>query len=137
MNGQINCIERAELVFMNITSLQIFELTLTNCGVEINESLAEEALSVQTETVLQFENGLQAAIFAVNIRQFQMNHAVINGSYGYGFLGINIIGNSFVTNTLINSSNTNSLTGYCMTPGLTISEAAKCLGPWKCFIRLQ
>ena len=127
-NSQIHCVERAELVFMNITNLQIFGLTLTNCGAEISESLAEEALSVQTETVLQIEKGLQAAVFAVNIRQLQMAHAVINGSHGYGFLGINIIGDSSVANILINSSNTNSLTDYCRTPGLTISEAAKCLG---------
>ena len=57
-----------------------------------------------------------------------MAHAVINGSHGYGFLGINIIGDSSVANTLINSSNMNSLTDYCRTPGLMISEAAKCLG---------
>ena len=43
-NSQIHCIERAELVFMNITNLHIFGLTLTNRGAEINENLAEEAL---------------------------------------------------------------------------------------------
>ena len=127
-NSQIHCVERAELVFMNVTNLLIFGLKLTNCGAEISESLVKEALSVQTETVLKFEKGLQAAIFAVNIQQFQMDEAVINGSYGYGFLGINIIGDSSVANTLINSSNTNSLTDYCMNPRLTPAQGAKCLG---------
>ena len=132
--SQIRCVERAELVFMNITNLQIFGLTMNNCGAEINESLATEALFIQTETVITIENGLQATIFAVNIRRFQMDHAMINGSHGYGFLGINIIGESSVANTLINSSNTNSLTDYCMTPGLTISEAAECLGANALFV---
>ena len=127
-NSQIHCVERAELVFMNITSLQIFGLTLTNCGAEINQSLAKEALSVQTQTVLKIKKGLQAAIFAVNIREFQMDHAVINGSHGYGFLGINIVGDSSIANTLINSSNANALTDYCKTPRLTPAQAAKCLG---------
>ena len=133
-NSQIHCIERAELVFMNITNLQIFGLILNNCGAEINESLAKEALFVQTETVITIEKGLQAAIFAVNIREFQMDHAVINGSHGYGLLGINIVGDSSVANTLINSSNTNSLNDYCTIPGLTISEAAKCLGANALFV---
>ena len=57
-----------------------------------------------------------------------MDHAVINGSHGYGFLGINIIEESSVANSLTNSSNTNSLTDYCMTPRLTPSQAAKCFG---------
>ena len=46
-SNQIQCIKRAEIVFMNITNLQIFGLTLNNCGAEINESLAKEALFVQ------------------------------------------------------------------------------------------
>ena len=129
-SSRVNCIERAELVFMNITNLQIFGLKMVNCGAEINDSLAHEALYIQTQTVLTIERGLQAAIFAVNIREFRMDHAVINGSHGYGFLGINIIGNSFVANTLINSSNTNSRTEYCLTQAhrLSVSEASKCLG---------
>ena len=135
-NSQIQCVKRAELVFMNITSLQIFGLTINNCGAEINENLVTEALFIQTETVITIENGLQAAIFAVNIRKFQMDRTVINGSHGYGFLGINIIGESSVANSLINSSNTNSLTDYCSTPRLTPSQAAKMLW-WKCFICLQ
>ena len=133
-DSRIHCVERSELVLMNITDLRIFGLTMTNCGTEINESLIEEALFVQTETVLTIEKGLQAAIFAVNIRQLQMDHVVINGSHGYGFLGISIIGNSFLTNSLINSSNMNSQIEYCMTPGLTVSEGAKCLGANALFI---
>ena len=70
-NNQIHCDERAEIVFMNITNLQIFWLTLNNRGAEINESLAKEALFVQTETVLKIKKSLQAAIFAVNIWNFE------------------------------------------------------------------
>ena len=136
-NSQIHCIERAELVFMNITNLQIFGLTMNNCGAEINESLATEALFIQTETVITIENGLQAAIFAVNIRKFQMDHAVINGSHGYGFLGINTIGESSVANTLINSSNTNSMTDYCMYDTETDSISSCQMLWWKCSICLQ
>ena len=128
MDSEIHCDERARLAFVNITNLHIIGLTLTNCGAEISETLAEEALFIQTETVLTIEKGLKAAIFAVNIRDFHMDHANINGSHGYGLLGINIVGDSFVNDTLINSSNTNSLTDHCTTPGLEISEAAECLG---------
>lgn len=128
MNSQIHCDNKSNFVFMNITNLQIIGLKMTNCGVEIDEALIEDALFVQTETVQTIKKGLQAAIFAVNIRQFHMDSAMINGSYGYGLLGINIIGDSFVTHTLINSSNTNSLTDYCQTFKVTPTQASECLG---------
>ena len=126
--SQLHCENRSGLVFVNITNLQIIGLTMTNCGAEIGESLVEEALLVQTETILTIEIGLKAAMFAVNIRSLQMDRANINGSLGYGFLGINIIGDSFFTGTLINSSNTNSLTDYCTDPKLKVSDSSECLG---------
>ena len=126
--SQLHCDNGGGIVFVNITNLQIHNLTMTNCGAVIREKLANESLYTQTNTVLKIQNGLKAAIFAVNVRNFHLNFSTINGSHGYGFLGINIIGDSFVTNSLINSSNTNSLTDYCRNPRLRRSEAAQYQG---------
>ena len=126
--SQLHCDNRSGIVFINVTNLQINSLTMTNCGAVISEKLANESLSVQTETILKIQNGLKAAIFAVNIKNFHLNYSMINGSHGYGFLGINIIGDSFVTDTLVNSSNRNSLTDYCRNPRLRRSQAVECQG---------
>ena len=126
--SQLHCDNRSGIVFVNITNLHIHNLKMTNCGAVIGEKLANESLYIQTNTVLKIQNGLKAAIFAVNIRNFHLNFSTINGSHGYGFLGINIIGDSFVTNSLITSSNMNSLTDYCRNPRLRRSEAAQCQG---------
>ena len=129
--SKTHCEGRSNIAFVNITNLCIVGLTMTNCGAEVSEDLAKEALYVQTESVLKIKRGLKVAIFAVNIRNFHMDHAVINGSHGYGFMGINIIGDSQVTNTLLNSSNTNSLNDYdCRSPLAQSrpSRAAKCHG---------
>ena len=56
--------------------------SLSNCGAEINGSLAREAQFIQTETVLKIEKGLQAALFAVNTREFQMDHGM-EGGHGW------------------------------------------------------
>ena len=128
--SQLHCETRRGIVFVNVTNLNLYGLTLTNCGAEISEELIEEAIFVQTESILRIKRGLKSAIFMVNIRNLCMDHAKINGSHGYGFLGINIIGDSLVTNTQINSSNTNSLSDYDCTSRskLEPSQAAKCHG---------
>ena len=126
--SKLHCENRSGLAFVNITNLQLIGLTMSNCGAEISESLVQDALYIQTETVLMLEFGIKAAIFAVSIRNLYMNQVKVNGSHGYGFLGINIIGNSFVTDSLINSSNFNSLTDYCTHSKVTVSDAAECLG---------
>ena len=128
MDSQLHCDSRGSIAFVNISNLQIHSLTMTNCGAKISEDLAHETIYVQTHSILKIKNGVKAAIFAANIKNFQMDNARINGSHGYGFLGINIIGNSFFTGTLINSSNTNSLTDYCGNPRLRPSQAARCHG---------
>ena len=132
--SQLHCDIRSSIVFVNISSLQIDGLEMTNCGAEISKDLANEAIYVQTSSILKIQKGLKAAIFAINIVKFRMKHAKINGSHGYGFLGINIIGDSLVSGTLINSSNRNSLNDYCMNPRLTPSQAAPCHGGNALFI---
>ena len=127
--SQLHCnYNRSGIVFINITNLRIHGLTMSNCGAVISGALANESLYIQTNTVLKIQNGLKAGIFAVNVRNFHLNLSTINGSHGYGFFGINIIGESFVTNSLINSSNTNTLTDYCRNPRLRRPEAVQCQG---------
>ena len=128
LGGGLHCRNRSGIVLVNITNLTIVNLNLSNCGAEISERHREEAVNIQSESILKIKKGLKAAIFALNIRNFHMSHATINDSHGYGLLAINVVGNSSITDTLINSSNTNTLTDYCKTPRLSPSRAAPCHG---------
>ena len=77
MGSQLHCDNRSGLMFVNITNLHIYGLTMTNCGAEISKDLINETLSVQTETTVTIEIGTKAAILAINIKGFHIDHAVI------------------------------------------------------------
>ena len=127
--SNLHCTDRNGLVFINITSLEISGMTLTNCGMEIGQSLIEEALTVQTNSNYLLLQGLRAAVFAVNIHNLFVELSNISGSHGYGFLGINILGNSALHHVDIIGSNALAAQDVrCTLQDISFSERAECQG---------
>ena len=125
---ELHCVNKSSLVFVNISALQVHRFALYNCGDEISQDLGYEATRIQTWSLHTFMPGLKAAIFAVNVHSLVASNIFINGSYGYGFLGINVYGNSSFSQLIISYSNIRSSTEYCVNPFLPVSEAVKCQG---------
>ena len=125
---QLHCAGNGSLVFMNITNLSIRGFILYDCGSEISQSLGHEATKIQTRSYYTFVHGLKAAIFAVNVQNLVADTNVVNGSLGYGILGLNVIGNSSLSNLIVGFSNIRAATEHCISQSLTTSEAVKCQG---------
>ena len=127
---QLHCDGNGSFVFMNITNLWFSGFIMYDCGSVIRKDLGHEATRVQVQLYHTFAFGLKAAIFAVNVKNFIANWNVINGSYGYSILGLNVIGNSSFDGFLIGFSNYRSFNKHCLqwSPLPPLSESAKCQG---------
>ena len=123
------CTDRNGFVFINITGLEIMGMTLTNCGMKISQSLIQEALTIQTNSNYLLLEGLKAAIFAVNVRNLLIEFSNVSRSHGYGFLGINVLGNStFHYVDIIGSNALTALNVRCTQQDISFSEIAECQG---------
>ena len=91
----IQCESRAGLYFKQIIrgNLTISNLTLSNCGAESADGLPCGALLLDT-------------VFDLNL-----TNVIIENSTGYGLLGFNLLGNSFITNSVFRY---NSATQECL-----------------------
>ena len=127
---QLHCDGNGSFVFMNITNLWFNGFIMYDCGSVIRKDLGHEATRVQVQLYHTFAFGLKAAIFAVNVKNLIANWNVINGSYGYSILGLNVIGNSSFDGFLIGYSNFRSFNKHCLqwSPLPPLSESAKCQG---------
>jgi predicted outer membrane repeat protein len=127
---QLHCNGSGSFVFMNITNLWFNGFILYDCGSVIRKDLGYEATRTQVQLYHTFEFGLKAAIFAVNVKNLIANWNVVNGSYGYSILGINIIGRSSFNGLLIGFSNFRSFNEHCLqrNPPPPLLESVKCQG---------
>ena len=127
---QLHCSSNGSFVFMNITNLWFSGFILYDCGSVIRRDLVQETTRTQVQLYHTFAFGLKAAIFAVNVKNFIANWNVINASYGYSILGMNVIGNSSFNGLLIGYSNFRSFNRHCLqwSPLPPLSESLKCQG---------
>ena len=127
---QLHCNGSGSFVFMNITNLWFNGFMLYDCGSLIRKDLGHEATIVQVQLYHNFVFGLKAAIFVVNVKNLIANWNVINGSYGYSILGLNVVGNSSFNGLLIGFSNIRSFNKHCLqwNPPPPLFESIKCQG---------
>ncbi len=104
--SQIVCTSRFALAFVNVSRLSLTNITLSDCGTNATEELVIEAFVTQTRGVHYFGPEQKVALLLINVQTFQMVHCVVTNSYGYGLLGINVLGNdSLVTSSIFYSNN--------------------------------
>lgn len=112
--SRIVCISRFAVAFINSSRLSFTNLTFSNCGANLTDELAVEALSRQTHGIHYFDVGLKAALLLVNVQTFQMVSCVVESSYGLGLLGVNVLGESAVLgSTFFGNNNYTSALGRC------------------------
>ena len=129
--SQFYCRNRSGLLFINVVNVLIFQVIMNNCGTNISQALAQEDIILPIQSTFlnrSYENWVKAAIFAANVHNLTIYDSRINGSHGYGILGVNIFGESFIFLSWFNSSNTVSLTDHCMRSSLTYLESTECQG---------
>ena len=106
-SSRILCKSRFAIAFINISGLSFVNLAFSNCGANITSDLASTAFSDQTHGIHYFGDKQKAALLLINVRSFQMESCVVEKSYGYGLVGINVLGDSTVIQNSIFFANNN------------------------------
>lgn len=128
--SRIVCMSRFAMAFINASGLSFTNLTFSNCGANLTEELAVEAFSTQTHGIHYFGPEQKAAFLLLNIQTFKMVSCVIETSHGYGLLGVNLLGNSSVRNSVFHMNNnyTTSLDRCRFFPGTVPDDITACSG---------
>ena len=106
-NVTITCSDGLGLAFANITNLNIFNVTIDDCGFQSNQTYFQKILTTVTESIDIFYNipidSQVGSIFA-DITHFQMKSVNVVNTQGLGIMAINIIGTSFLQDTLFENN---------------------------------
>ena len=78
---------------INATNLHIESLSFSMCGT-YTELLDNELLNVRNKSVFRMGVGLKAALFLVSIHLLEIVNITVEKSFGYGLLGLNVLGGS-------------------------------------------
>lgn len=103
--SRIVCVSRFGIAFINASRLSFTNLTFSNCGANLTIDLAVEAFSKQTHGIHFFGPDQKDALLFINVQTFQMVSCVVDDSYGYGLLGVNILGESAVLRSVFYNNN--------------------------------
>jgi len=94
--SRIICQSPFSFIFSNISQLTVHNITISGCGAPVSDEILTETFVVQTKGIHTFGLGQSIAVLLINIRNFTMIRSVVQSSYGYGLLGVNVLGNSEV-----------------------------------------
>ena len=89
----LHCIERFGFTFVNATFLRISDIRIINCGQTVIDSLLDNTdVYVHTDT--------KASLSFADVHSLVLHNVQIEKSYGYGLLGVNLLGATIVTNCI-------------------------------------
>ena len=93
-NTILNCTGKVGIAIINAVNIHISNIMITNCGQMIttllNETYYEYSLTIQKNT--------KAALAFFNVYSLMLQSVKIEGSHGYGLFGVDVGGNSNLTN---------------------------------------
>jgi hypothetical protein len=92
----ITCAQGVGLFFFNVTTLTISGLTIEGCGITGPERVDE--IVNMTREIINFKyiptQDFSTAVFMVHCMDSELTDVVIRDNRGFGFVGINLIGNT-------------------------------------------
>ena len=95
----IRCAKGRGLPFFNTTRLSITNLTVDGCGLTgTNLTSFHDRLNTLIDFFYEIPTRYRIAVLCGICSDFKLTNAVIKNSSGLGFLGVNIIGHSFISN---------------------------------------
>ena len=100
----IKCSRWASFAFINIKMLTIFRIQFRNCGVNITQDVLSR-MSSGVHSPFKFREGQNVALFLLNVYNLILNNTVVANSLGIGLVGINVLGESTVYQSIFNGSN--------------------------------
>ena len=104
--SRIVCVSRFAIAFINSSRILFANLTFSNCGANITADIANEALSLDQANRVHFLGAeRKTALMMLNVNTFQMVFCVVENSYGYGLLGVNVLGESTILRSTFYGNN--------------------------------
>ena len=98
----INCHKEngVSMTFINVTNLFISNITIDGCGLT-GTNLQNATGIIKSFLFVNFliPDSIKIGLFLAHCTNLQMENSLINNTRGLGLLGINILGNSNITNT--------------------------------------
>ena len=93
----IYCRRKLSFVFADVFNLRITQISFVACGTEVPQKLSNSVLHptsyhFENDTFL-IRNGTYAALVIANVHDLSMQKVTVSRSYGYGMLGLNVLGN--------------------------------------------
>lgn len=101
----ILCSVNAGFTFINVSSLTLNGLILRQCGTEVSPTFFNETVSTYAKTFLKFSVNLQSAIFMNYITDLVLTNMTIANGIGYGLLGVNLLGDTLVSQVNFSKNN--------------------------------
>ena len=96
----VSCEDEFALSFINVTSLMISNLTITECGLTGNSLQDATVLLYDViDSIFYFPPTLEIGIFLGYCYNFRMTNILVTNTSGIGLLGVNIFGNSELKHT--------------------------------------
>ena len=89
----LNCTEKLGLTITNAVNIHISNIMITNCG-----QMISSLLKATNENSLNIYENTRAALAFFNVYSLTLQNVKIKGSHGYGLFGVEVGGNSNITN---------------------------------------
>ena len=99
----IHCKQKLSFVFTDVYNLRINQISFVACGTEVPQKLSNSvfhprANHTENSTFL-IRNGTYAALVFANVHALSIQNVTVLESYGYGILGLNVLGNSSIVDS--------------------------------------
>ena len=95
-NTILNCTEKLGFAITNAVTIRISNIMITNCGQMISGLLKAK----KYEYNLNIHENTTAALAFFNVNSLTLQNVKVEGSHGYGLFGVDVGGNSNMTNCI-------------------------------------
>ncbi len=97
----ITCKKGLGFAFVNVTNLHLENLQIDSC--ELSNSELNQSVSLLKEIIYLFfkiPTGVRIALFLGHVENLWMENIIVKNTPGFGMVGINVIGDSLVRNSI-------------------------------------
>lgn len=101
----LKCSTKLSFTFINVSNLRLSDLSFIGCGAPITMETAKEVLQVQTNSFYRIPNGVHAALLFANVYSLVIDRVNVSGSYGFGMLAINVLGETSISRATFRENN--------------------------------
>ena len=108
----IRCSGSTGLAFLNITGLNLDNITVEKCGVGLTEPFLGNSTNLLDDNDLNLLGhgiAMRAALFMSLVKNLTLSGIIVTNSTGYGMIAVNLIGNTMIKKVQFSNNNLQAL----------------------------